>query len=328
MLQRECRTSEVFLDNEFLLFYLYLTPFPAVDEEEYRSDKPEDIFPNMKRFVQKKRDELATQKTVSLNTLKLQYYHLRACLDMDAIWQRNLTEIRRKSRSVLKQVLRINPKSIEMRDKLLRNITALVTIDNGMGGEACATESAVKSILSAGDLHAFAHLSRRDKVDVLDDLKVIVCGIRLFNNDAGHEKEKIVDCKKVLNCNEIELINGLKSPAVSLLLENSFDNTRLVLEYEQELSYNHVRNVTEKILGIAFAPVPMESLDESHVNYLKDISLFVHQRYQLISSILSKLMDQKVEIFETIRGFRKTLKDMHAILIYKTAINTREVYVS
>lgn len=120
--------------------------------------------------------------------------------------------------------------------------------------------------------------------------------------------------------------------SVSLLLEKSFDNTRVVLEYEQELSHSHGKNVTEKILATgllnASAPSLLTELHENHVNYLKDISLFVQQRYQLISSILSKLIQQKAEIFETINGFRKTLKDMHAILIYKTAINTKDIYVS
>lgn len=105
-----------------------------------------------------------------------------------------------------------------------------------------------------------------------------------------------------------------------------------MLEYEQELSYAHVQEVTEKILSSGLLNYPAmdipDYVDLNQVNYLKDISVFVHQRYQIISSILSKLMDQKKEIFETINGHRKTLKDIHAILIYKTAVNTKDIYVS
>lgn len=105
-----------------------------------------------------------------------------------------------------------------------------------------------------------------------------------------------------------------------------------MLEYEQELSYAHVQEVTEKILSSGLLNYPAmdipDYVDLNQVNYLKDISVFVHQRYQIISSILSKLMDQKKEIFETINGQRKTLKDIHAILIYKTAVNTKDIYVS
>lgn len=196
MLQRECRISEVFVDEKFLPFYLYLKPFPS--GADYHSDKPEDIFTNMKRFVLDKRIELATQKMVTLNTLKLQFFHLCSCFDLEEISQRNVTEKRKKGRRVLKQVLKMNPKTIEDRGRLLKRITTIVTIDNGLGEDKVPedeSEAAIKSVLSTGDLLAFVQMSTRDKVDVLEDLKVIVCGIRLFNNDAGHEKSKIIDCK-------------------------------------------------------------------------------------------------------------------------------------
>lgn len=119
---------------------------------------------------------------------------------------------------------------------------------------------------------------------------------------------------------------------MTLLIERSFDNTKLVLEYEKELSYNHIREVTEHITSSGLltgsAAHPNESDDLYQVNYLKDLSVFVHQRYELISSILSQLMNQKVDIFETIEGCRKKLKEIHAILIYKTAVNTKDIYVS
>lgn len=338
MLQRECRSKEVFVEDNFIPFFLYLSKFPCNDDTSYQSEKPEDIFPNMKKFVREKGIELAMHKTVSLNTIKLQYYTIRACFDLELIWQRNCKEVRRKSGGSLKQVLKMNPKTIESRERLLKRITTVVLIDNELGDDYVETEEAVKSVLSPGDLCAFGQLSRRDKVDVLEDLKVIVCGMRLFNNDAGHEQGKIVDCKRGCwdglrdSCliKDTYLLRFMFS--VTLLIERSFDNTRLMLEYEQETSYAHVKEVTEKILSSGLLNYPAmdipDCVDLNQFNILKDISVFVHQRYQITSSILSKLMDQKKEIFETINGHRKTLKDIHAILIYKTAVNTKDVYVS
>lgn len=196
MLQRECKSKDVFVEDNFIPFFLYLTKFPGNDETSYKPGKPEDIFPNMKIFVREKGIELAMHKTVSLNTLKLQYYTIRACFDLELIWQRNCKEVRKKSCGALKQVLKINAKTIESRERLLKRITTVVAIDNGLGDDYVETEGAVKSVLSPGDLCAFGQLNRKDKRDVLEDLKVIVCGMRLFNNDAGHEQGKIVDCKR------------------------------------------------------------------------------------------------------------------------------------
>lgn len=196
MLQRECRRYDVFVEDKFLPFYVYLTPFQAVGDGGLAAEEPEDIYRLMKQFVQNRRIALATQKTVSLNTLLLQYFHLRACFDLDVIFQRNAKEIQKKSKSALKQVLKTNPRTLEARERLLKKITCLVAIDNGFGEENLSeTEAAVKSVLSPGDLSAFSMLKKKDKVEVLEDLKVIVCGIRLFSNDAGHEANKLIDRK-------------------------------------------------------------------------------------------------------------------------------------
>lgn len=103
------------------------------------------------------------------------------------------------------------------------------------------------------------------------------------------------------------------------------------MEYEKEIYYKNINAINRKIVSYGFLNSTSDSIsddDEAKLNYLKDISLFVHQRHDVISTILTLLIDQKVDIFETIVGFRKTLQDMHAILIYKTAINMKDIYVS
>lgn len=198
MLIRECRSKEVIVEDKFLSFFLYLTPFSAAEFLSDR-DKPEFIYPNMKRFVREQGQALAMNQTVSLNTLKLQFYHFRARLDLEDISRRISSEIRKQSCGALKCVLRINPRTIESRELLLNLITTLTVIDNGFGDAeekfSKETEAAVKSVLSANDLQVFGKLKRRDKLEVLADLKTIVCGVRLFSNDAGHEKGvRIIDC--------------------------------------------------------------------------------------------------------------------------------------
>lgn len=194
MLQRECKNSDVFIEPGFIPFYLSAIPFN--NNELFRSTKPEEIFANMKRFVADKRQDLATHKTVSLNTLKLQYFFFRGCFVIEAIYRKSLKEMNDKGKHILKDIYCCKPKTIETREWLLKKITALVILDNGFGLENDKeTETAVKSVFSQGDFDAFAKLKKRNKMDVLEDLKVIVCGIRLFNNDAGHEKGRIVDRK-------------------------------------------------------------------------------------------------------------------------------------
>lgn len=197
ILERECRAAEINIeDAKFLPFFFYLTPFSA---DNYLSpvDTPELIYPTMKRFVQEQaKTTLATKQTVSLNTLKLQFFYSLVCFDLKEIVVRTEKEIHQKSRFLSKKFLRNTAKTIESRERLLSLITQLTVIDNGIGETSDSrqvreTEAAVKSVLSGNDLDLLAKLKKRDKLNVLEDLKLIVCGIRLFDCDAGNHFQPV-----------------------------------------------------------------------------------------------------------------------------------------
>lgn len=103
------------------------------------------------------------------------------------------------------------------------------------------------------------------------------------------------------------------------------DNTRIMLEYEQEQNNSLVGEAEGKILGL---PEDLNDFDDNVINYLRDISVFVHQRNYFVDIISMELMGSREEICDTIHGFRKAMKDIHAILIYKTAINSKDIFVS
>lgn len=103
-----------------------------------------------------------------------------------------------------------------------------------------------------------------------------------------------------------------------------------MLEYEQDQAKGLLKSVSEKILGSGILKLNQlndPQREEEVWNYLKDISLFIHQRSCFITSILSSLLNQKMAIIDTINGYLKTMKEMHAMLIYKTAINSKDIFV-
>lgn len=117
------------------------------------------------------------------------------------------------------------------------------------------------------------------------------------------------------------------------MIEKSFDNTRIILEYEAGQTKRLAKSVGEKILGSgALKSHPKnEHQEEQHQdiwNYLKEISIFINQRSCFIGIILRSLMSQKLDITNTISGYLKTMKEIHAMLIYKTAINSKDIFVS
>lgn len=57
------------------------------------------------------------------------------------------------------------------------------------------TITALKSVMSKNDLVEFMALPSKEKMESLNGLRDIVCGIRVFNQDAGHCGDGILDSK-------------------------------------------------------------------------------------------------------------------------------------
>lgn len=55
------------------------------------------------------------------------------------------------------------------------------------------TVMALKSMMSMNDVIAFSSLSDYDKMESLFGIREIVCGMRVFNKDAGHCGDGIID---------------------------------------------------------------------------------------------------------------------------------------
>lgn len=57
------------------------------------------------------------------------------------------------------------------------------------------TVNALNSMMSMNDVIAFSSLCANDKMDSLSSIRAIVCGMRVFNKDAGHCGNGIIDSK-------------------------------------------------------------------------------------------------------------------------------------
>lgn len=55
------------------------------------------------------------------------------------------------------------------------------------------TINALKSVMSTNDIMKFSLLPEQEKRESIVGLRDIVCGIRIFNKDAGHCGEGLID---------------------------------------------------------------------------------------------------------------------------------------
>lgn len=61
--------------------------------------------------------------------------------------------------------------------------------------------------MSRNDLQEFLALPEKEKIESLTGLRNIVCGIRVFNRDAGHCGNGILDSKCLSFCKYTEKLN-------------------------------------------------------------------------------------------------------------------------
>lgn len=143
---------------------------------------------------------LADKRRPALITLKMQFYVTENPPAVEKIKLKHREIMKQKTSRLSKEIFDGSPKTKEERARLLRKIVVDLVVNNSIGSPANErvleeTEAALKSVISESDVTTFACLRRVDKVRTLEDLRKIVCGIRVFNSDAGHCGEGIVNCE-------------------------------------------------------------------------------------------------------------------------------------
>lgn len=151
------------------------------------------------KFVKLCVDRLMDERNISFKTLAMQAKFMLNPIDHETIVATNRDELRTKSRRLTEDIMMAHVVTGEDRLKLLRKIAIDIIVLNGLGHPlknkiVTETVQALQSIMSNCDVVKFARLSAEEKETSLKDIREIVCGIRVFNKDAGHPSDGVIDC--------------------------------------------------------------------------------------------------------------------------------------
>lgn len=145
-------------------------------------------------------ERLMDSRSPALDTVKMQVY-----FDMNYTTRADfLEEHRRVLESRLQPVIReitdSRARTREELESLYRKIVSAVLLRSGLGSPtdiAVVREAtaALQSVFPQTELGTFMSLVKRDKERQLQELTMIVTGIRLFNKECGKGGEGIDDCK-------------------------------------------------------------------------------------------------------------------------------------
>jgi len=253
-------------------------------------------------------DRLLDTRSPALDTVKMQVY-----FDMNYTTRNDfLEEHRRVLESRLQPVIReitdSRARTREELESLYRKIVSAVLLRSGLGSPtdiAVVREAtaALQSVFPQTELGTFMSLVKRDKERQLQELTMIVTGIRLFNKECGKGGEGIDDLPAILN----EAV-----PATSQNVDSEVQQTtKWAFKYTA---------LMERMLGNpAKTEVPSTEL-------LKEALINCRQHEAFLRTLLHDVIQcaQQVEMMESQLAAR--MEQLQQTVQSKTAVPTAQVY--
>ncbi|KAL9982740.1 hypothetical protein ACROYT_G004830 [Oculina patagonica] len=253
-------------------------------------------------------DRLLDSQSPSLDTVKMQVY-----FDMNYTSRADfLEEHRRVLDQRLQPVVReITDSRARTRDELeglYRRIVSCVLLRSGLGSPtdiAVVREAtaALQSVFPQTELGTFMSLTKRDKERQLNELTLIVTGIRLFNRECGKGGEGIDDLPAILS----EAV-----PATTQNVQTEIKNTT-------KLAFTYTALVEDIVNN-------KKSLEGLSLNMIKEALINSRQHEAFLSILLNDVIGcaQQVEALES--QFAARMEALKNTVQSKTAVPTAQVY--
>lgn len=253
-------------------------------------------------------DRLLDTQSPSLDTVKMQVY-----FDMNYTSRADfLEEHRRVLDQRLQPVVReITDSRARTRDELeglYRRIVSCVLLRSGLGSPtdiAVVREAtaALQSVFPQTELGTFMSLTKRDKERQLNELTLIVTGIRLFNRECGKGGEGIDDLPAILS----EAI-----PATT-------QNVRTEIQNTTKLAFTYTALIEDAVVN-------QKPLDGLLLSGLKEALINTRQHEAFLSILLNDVMGcaQQVDGLES--QFAARMETLKNTVQSKTAVPTAQVY--
>ncbi|XP_055728956.1 cilia- and flagella-associated protein 206-like isoform X1 [Salvelinus fontinalis] len=265
---------------------------------------------DVRKLVELCVDKLMDQGSPALDTIKMQVY-----FDMNYTSRREFIEehqrvLQSRLVPVSREITDSRVKTREDLEGLYHKIVSYVLLRSGLGSSTDITTvreatAALQSVFPQSELGTFMSLIKKDKEQQLNDLSMIVTGIRLFNKDSRKGGEGIDDLPAILN--------------------EAIPSTSKDIEWELELSQSLAWQYTswlERLLD------PEVETRESIVplDMLKQALYNVRQHEAFLKVILADviLCAKQVETLQTELATR--MKLLRVTVHSKTAVPTAQVF--
>jgi hypothetical protein len=204
---RECDKKDFVVEKKFVTFLVHLVTLQMSHDSEIdfneRFDRQsiEEVIGMCMRHI------IEANETPSNITLKMQVFFIENSKPYDDIVAEYHENLGKKTASLVREIIEGGAGSKEELIVLQKKITVDIILQTALGSpsnQEVVTEiaKALGSIMTDADLENFVALEPHNRLESLKEIRMIVCGIVLFNKDTGigacTMDENIPDCE--LHC--------------------------------------------------------------------------------------------------------------------------------
>lgn len=130
----------------------------------------------------------------------MQSFFFENFIERDQIVANYMKQMTNKTAALTKDITEVDVVTRDDQDELIRKIIIDIVTKSSLGNPGdtailTETSNALHSVMSRVDIENFIALSKNDRLNSLLEIRDIVTGIILFNQDAGNSSITLMECE-------------------------------------------------------------------------------------------------------------------------------------
>ncbi|KAL7031345.1 hypothetical protein ACKWTF_006969 [Chironomus riparius] len=268
----------------------------------------------------------------------MQVFFIENAKPYDEIITEYHENLSKKTSSLVKEIIEGMAKSKEELIVMQKKIIVDIILQTALGSPSnpeVVTEitKALNSIMTESDLENFVELEAHNRMESLKEIRMIVCGIVLFNKDTGVGNtmdENIPDCKFLIP-NYLKYLKLLFCfSLVTKTLLKSFDSIESLLQFTLCDIMDRVNILTTAFdgalaIGKSFV-LNATLLETSEVNIMIDLLILNRQHEIYVRKLLGNLKFMKALIEAHVRNYAEKLLKLHETVQFRSAVPSVQIF--
>ncbi|CAO1383045.1 unnamed protein product [Diamesa serratosioi] len=329
---RECDKRNFVCEKKFVTFLVHLLSLNGSKNgmdfnETFDRTSVEELIDKCLKYI------IDSNDTPMNITLKMQVFFIENSNDFDDIIKDHCENVNKKMNILVKEITDVDIKNKEeliiMQKKIIIDIILQTALGSPSNQEIIAeATAALSSVMTEKDVESFAELDSVERLESLKEIRLIVCGIILFNKDTGIGNAiDIPDLPKTL----LKSFNTIESLLQFTLCDIMDRVNILTTAFECSICISRTKTTTKSTTTNQLTINVQETkegtvLEEGEMNSMKDLLILNRQHEIYVRKVLSNLKSVKVKIENHVKNYGEKLFKLHDIVQYRSAVPSIQIF--